>query len=53
MYSNQILCAEGKAKKEDLDRIEQKFHVKIPADVREHCLAYNCLLYTSPSPRDS
>ena len=41
MYSNQILCAEGKAKKEDLDRIEQKFHVKIPADVREHCLAYN------------
>lgn len=41
MYSNQILCAEGKAKKEDLDRIEQKFHVKIPKEIREHCLAYN------------
>nr|WP_279286776.1 SMI1/KNR4 family protein [Anaerotruncus sp. 1XD42-93] len=24
-----------------LDRIEQKFHVKIPAEVREHYLAYN------------
>ena len=41
MYDNPILDASGKAKKEDLDRIEQKFHVKIPADVREHCLAYN------------
>ena len=41
MYENQILESHGKAKKEDLDRIEQKFHVKIPAEVREHCLAYN------------
>ena len=41
MYENQILEYHGKAKKEDLDRIEQKFHVKIPAEVREHCLAYN------------
>ena len=41
MYSNPILDAHGKAKKEDLDRIEQKFHVKIPAEVREHYLMYN------------
>ena len=41
MYENQILESHGKANKEDLDRIEQKFHVKIPAEVREHCLAYN------------
>ncbi len=41
MYNNQILCTLGKAKKEDLDRIEKKFHVKLPAEVREHCLSYN------------
>ena len=41
MYNNQILCAQGKAKKEDIDHIEQKFHVKIPAEVREHYLMYN------------
>ncbi len=41
MYSNQVLCANGKAKREDLDRIEQKFHAKIPKEIREHCLAYN------------
>lgn len=41
MYNNQVLCANGKAKREDLDRIEQKFHAKIPKEIREHCLAYN------------
>lgn len=41
MYDNPFLYANGTAKEEDLDRIEQKFHVKIPAEVREHCLAYN------------
>lgn len=41
MYKNQILYANGKTKEEDLNRIEQKFHVKIPSEVREHCLAYN------------
>lgn len=41
MYDNQILRAHGKAKAEDLERIEQKFQVKIPATVREHYLAYN------------
>ncbi len=35
MYDDQILNAHGKAKKEDLDRIEQRFHVKIPTEVRE------------------
>lgn len=34
MCNNQILCAQGKAKKEDLDHMEQKFHVKIPAEGR-------------------
>ena len=34
MYNNQIMHACGKAKKKALDRIEQKFHVKIPAAVR-------------------
>ena len=29
MYDNPFLYADGTAKKEDLDRIEQKFHVKI------------------------
>lgn len=37
MYGNRILCALGKA--EDLERIEQKFQVKIPAAVRERYLA--------------
>lgn len=41
MYDNPILYADGTAKKEDLDRIEQKFHVKIPGEMREHYLAYN------------
>lgn len=41
MYNNQILDTCGKAKKEDLDRIELKFHIKIPADIRKHYLAYN------------
>ena len=36
MYDNRILCELGKAKAEDLDCIEQKFQVKIPATVREH-----------------
>ena len=31
MYGNRILRAHGKAKAEDLERIEQKFQVKIPA----------------------
>lgn len=39
MYDNQILRAHGKAKAEDLERIEQKFQVKIPTAVREHYLA--------------
>ena len=41
MYDNPILYTNGNAKKEDLDRIEQKYHVKIPSEIREHCLAYN------------
>lgn len=41
MYGNRILHAHGKAKAEDLECIEQKFQVKIPAAVREHYLAYN------------
>lgn len=41
MYNNPILDASGKAKQEDLDRIEKKFHVKIPAEVRKHYLMYN------------
>ncbi len=41
MYNNQILHTHGKAKAEDLDCIEQKFQVKIPAAVREHYLIYN------------
>lgn len=41
MYGNRILRALGKAEAEDLERIEQKFQVKIPAAVREHYLAYN------------
>ena len=31
MYGNRILRAPGKAKAEDLEHIEQKFQVKIPA----------------------
>ena len=30
MYDNPILYTGGNAKKEDLDRIKQKFHIKIP-----------------------
>ena len=30
MYDNPILYTDGTAKEEDLDRIEQKFHIKIP-----------------------
>ena len=41
MYDNPFLYANGTAKEEDLDRIEQKFHVKIPEEVREHYLMYN------------
>lgn len=41
MYGNRILHTHGKAKAEDLERIEQKFKVKIPAAVKEHYLAYN------------
>ena len=41
MYDNPILYANGAAKKEDLDRIEQKFQVTIPQELREHYLAYN------------
>ena len=41
MYNNPILDASGKAKKEDLGRIEQKFHVKNPAEMRQHYLDYN------------
>ena len=41
MYDNRILHAHGKAKTEDLERIEQKFQVKIPAAVRERYLTYN------------
>ena len=41
MYDNPFLYANGTAKEEDLDRIEQKFHVKIPAEVREHYRMYN------------
>ena len=41
MYGNRILRAYEKAKAEDLECIEQKFQVKIPAAVREHYLAYN------------
>ena len=41
MYNNPILDASGKAKQEDLGRIEQKFHVKNPAEMREHYLDYN------------
>ena len=41
MYDNPILYTNGNAKKEDLDRIEQKYHVKIPSEIREHCLVYN------------
>lgn len=41
MYDNPVLYAQGNAKKEDLDRIEQKFHAKIPKEIREHWLAYN------------
>lgn len=39
MYDNSILYVQGNAKKEDLDCIEQKFHVKIPKEIREHWLA--------------
>ena len=41
MYNNRILHTHGKAAKEDLACIEQKFHMKIPAAVREHYLTYN------------
>lgn len=41
MYDNPILYTDGTAKEEDLDRIEQKFHIKIPKEMREHYLAYN------------
>ena len=41
MYDNPFLYADGTAKEEDLDRIEQKFHIKIPKEMREHYLAYN------------
>ena len=41
MYDKPVLYAQGNAKKEDLDHIEQKFHVKIPKEIQEHCLAYN------------
>ena len=39
MYDNPFLYADGTAKEEDLDRIEQKFHIKIPKEMREHYLA--------------
>ena len=41
MYNNQILHTHGKAAEEDLACIEQKFHMKIPAAVRDHYLTYN------------
>lgn len=41
MYNNIILHTHGKVEEEDLACIEQKFHVKFPAAVREHYLTYN------------
>ncbi len=36
MYNHSFLDAQGRSKKEDLDRIEQKFYAAIPREMQEY-----------------